>query len=302
MKTTNYTLLLYFIICFTGFANAQATTYSIRFWGSSDYIHVPNCQEAQLSGNMTLMFDIRIKSTTSLKSLICMGDDTSSVLANNDLYKVELLPGGTQLRYSHEYASGSVESVTFNWSVIFDQWTHVAIVRDNIAKTLKLYIEGTLVETKSYLNPPQGGNLDQLSFGHTLGATGDYNNGLLDNISIWDTAMDDQGIFLYAGCLPNGSDPNLVAYYNFNEGSGIIINDMVNGNNGMLYPTSLNWRTQHRIYGCTVGVPELTETSVEREVIKVYDLMGRETTFEPNKPLILLYSDGSIKKSFQTTY
>jgi len=300
MKTTNYTLLLYFFLGFMGVVNAQATTYSIRFWGSADYIHVPNCQQAQLTGDMTIMFDTRIKSTTSLKSLICMGDDTSSVMTNNDLYKVELLPGGSQIRYSHEYGSGSLEQVTFNWSVIVDQWTNIAIVRDNTAKTLDLYIEGTLVETKSYVNPPQGGNLDQLSFGHTLGAIGDFNNGLLDNISIWDAAMDDQTVFLYAGCLPSGNDTNLVAYYNFDEGTGILVNDLVNGNNGLLYGTSLNWRTQHRFYGCTVGIPELENTNQDREIIKVYDLMGRETVIEPNKLLILLYDDGSTQKVFHT--
>ena len=45
---------------------------------------------------------------------------------------------------------------------------------------------------------------------------------------------------------------------------------------------------------CSMGVGNLS--SAPKKLHKVLDLMGRETTFKPNTPLIYLYSDGSTEK------
>ena len=49
---------------------------------------------------------------------------------------------------------------------------------------------------------------------------------------------------------------------------------------------------------CAVGLGELSQTP--KELVKIVDLIGRETTFEPNTPLIYIYiySDGTIEKVF----
>lgn len=44
---------------------------------------------------------------------------------------------------------------------------------------------------------------------------------------------------------------------------------------------------------CYVSIEELS--SSPKELIKIIDLMGRETEFKPNTPLIYIYSDGSTK-------
>ena len=47
-----------------------------------------------------------------------------------------------------------------------------------------------------------------------------------------------------------------------------------------------------------VGFEELTNGTVE--LVKIVDLMGRETKFKPNTPLIYIYSDGSTERVFKT--
>ena len=37
-----------------------------------------------------------------------------------------------------------------------------------------------------------------------------------------------------------------------------------------------------------------------KTLVQILDLMGRETTFKPNVPLIYLYDDGSTEKVFVT--
>jgi Leucine-rich repeat (LRR) protein len=49
----------------------------------------------------------------------------------------------------------------------------------------------------------------------------------------------------------------------------------------------------------TLGINELTTT---KNLIQILDLMGRETSFKPNTPLIYVYDDGSIEKVFSVEY
>ena len=48
-----------------------------------------------------------------------------------------------------------------------------------------------------------------------------------------------------------------------------------------------------------VGLSELTTT---KNLIKILDMMGRETSFRPNTPLIYVYDDGSVEKVFSVEY
>ena len=50
---------------------------------------------------------------------------------------------------------------------------------------------------------------------------------------------------------------------------------------------------------CTANITELTTS---KNLIQILDLMGRETSFKPNIPLIYVYDDGSIEKVFSVEY
>ena len=49
----------------------------------------------------------------------------------------------------------------------------------------------------------------------------------------------------------------------------------------------------------SVGISELTTS---KNLIQILDIMGRETSFKPNTPLIYVYDDGSIEKVFSVEY
>ena len=49
-----------------------------------------------------------------------------------------------------------------------------------------------------------------------------------------------------------------------------------------------------------VGLTSLD--SANRKLIQILDMMGRETTFKPNTPLIYVYDDGSTEKVFSVEY
>lgn len=72
--------------------------------------------------------------------------------------------------------------------------------------------------------------------------------------------------------------------------------------------TTGNYAVEITLNGCTdvstcylvdfTGIEELTLGS--KKIVKVTDLLGRETTFRPNTPLIIIYDDGSIDRIFAT--
>ena len=48
------------------------------------------------------------------------------------------------------------------------------------------------------------------------------------------------------------------------------------------------------------GIDELTVTN--KELIRIVDLLGRETEFKPNTPLIFIYSDGTLERVMEVKY
>ena len=67
---------------------------------------------------------------------------------------------------------------------------------------------------------------------------------------------------------------------------------------GWYYESSFN---QEIIVGeqPSIGITELTTS---KNLIQILDLMGRETSFKPNTPLIYVYDDGSTEKVFSVEY
>ena len=60
-----------------------------------------------------------------------------------------------------------------------------------------------------------------------------YFDGRIDEVRIWNIARNQEEIVSSMDSSLTGQESGLVAYYNFDEGSGIILNDLTgNGHNG----------------------------------------------------------------------
>lgn len=76
----------------------------------------------------------------------------------------------------------------------------------------------------------------------------------------------------------------------------------------------LNWNTEEIITAvltkqylfsirCLKADPSsLSELTTSKNLIQILDMMGRETSFKPNTPLIYVYDDGSTEKVFSVEY
>lgn len=67
----------------------------------------------------------------------------------------------------------------------------------------------------------------------------------------------------------------------------IELNAHVNNGGLCLYPASTG-------QNCSLGIQELSNSEVKLQ--KIVDLMGRETEFKPNTPLIFIYEDGTTER------
>lgn len=112
-------------------------------------------------------------------------------------------------------------------------WNHIAAVFDN--GTMSIYVNGFEVANGSAnINAIVGSNL-KFYFGEdNAGADNENLNGKLDEVRFWSKALTQTDIMnnMY-NCLA-GSEANLMAYYNFEDGAGEIVSDLtVNEKHGV---------------------------------------------------------------------
>ena len=160
-----------------------------------------------------------------------------------------------------------------------------------------LYKNGVSVETVD-----SQGTVSPSSSSILFGQEGNnsaYYTGLLDDIHIWNTALTQSQIQQFTNCPPMGTETGLIGYWNFEEGIGVTADDLTsNGNMGVL--SGPTWSNDVPAYNCNVGISELS--SQPKNLIQILDMMGRETSFKPNTPLIYVYDDGSTEKVFSVEY
>ncbi|MBN1676799.1 MAG: Ig-like domain-containing protein, partial [Kiritimatiellae bacterium] len=115
-------------------------------------------------------------------------------------------------------------------------WQHVAGVYDT--STVKIYIDG-VERASSAVTAPAGDASIPLWIGNWYCDNGRPYNGVIDEVRLWNTPR--SGAQIQAGmCVGlTGTEPGLVGYWKFDEGSGQIVNDSSgDGNHGTLGRTA----------------------------------------------------------------
>lgn len=223
--------------------------YTFDFDGSNDYVHIPNSADINSGGpypsrTIEVWFfcdDI----TPSGKQVIY--EEGGTVNGFNIYITNGVLYGGG-------YAESNSWAGTYHsTSMISSQtWHHVAIVLDNGGTSpspdkFKAYLDGVEFGSGPGAQlPAHGGDIaigrrgDAQFHDGDVSGSGNYFNGKIEEFRMWDDArtVDEIRMEMHRELLSPSTEPNLIAYFRFNEAIGRILNDLSgSSNHGKFYNT-----------------------------------------------------------------
>jgi len=222
--------------------------HSINFDGNNDYILIPDNAALDLTQNYTLEAWIFPESFSWLAGIISKYQTSAA--------------NGYMLRLTHQspYTGLGFDEVVTNTGLLnSNQWYHIAAVNNGGIR--KLYVNGVEHNLSgSSLNVSANNN--PLRIGSDYASR--YFDGRIDEVRIWNIARGQDDIITTMDTVLSGSEAGLVAYYSFNEGSGIILNDQTgNGHNGTLVGGA-SWASGYTLSGL------LGDVNFD-EVLNIYD-------------------------------
>ena len=293
MKTLLLTLLLVPMVVF------GQNNYSMSFDGQDDYLSLSNID---MSANSSLSICAWIKPTdiSSQPGTQILRQDYADffIMFEHDAGL------GTRMNFGLSTSSGFDQFyITIDTTEWIDLWTFITVTYDGGTKAI--YRDGELLGT----NNGNGGNIIYSPGSFRIGSfdnngvSEEHYSGNIDDVSIWDYDLESAEIQQYMDCPPVGNEEGLLGYWNFEEGSGTTLttDQTSNGNDGTLNG-GVTWSADVPAVNCgNVGLTDQNPIQF-KNLIKILDLMGRETSFKPNTPLIYVYDDGSIEKVFSVEY
>lgn len=107
---------------------------------------------------------------------------------------------------------------------VANQWSHVAITYDG--SDARLYSNGHLVRSETLGKPiSSGGSGAWLTLGNNFPGADEFSNASFDDVRIWSIVRTENEIRCDMRSKLSGSEPGLLAYYDFDEASGQIVAD-----------------------------------------------------------------------------
>ena len=198
--------------------------YSLSFDGVDDYVDVNNTNAIGPTTSSDFSISLWVKVSSIYGNIISIYDNLNS--SNSNFY---LGFNGT----NNFRVTGNGTNVLDFGTPILNTWYYISIVFQSNGD-VNAYNNGTLAGT-SNLNLNSSISTVPISFGKVNGSFPGFLEGEIDQVSIWDFALDSTQIQTYMNCPPTGNEAGLVGYWNFEEGTGTTTADQTsNGNDGTL--------------------------------------------------------------------
>ena len=163
------------------------------FDGTNDVISYAAATDFVITGNLS--FYLIVKMDSGANGLIMAMEKTAGETeADNTMLWLDIQGASNSwdIRYIHEYSSGTNEANTFLTNIANDTFTGIGVVRDVVANTVKMWKDGVLVDTFNYTNDPTIGATTSipLHFGERLGGSFD-GDVFVAEPALWNAAIPD---------------------------------------------------------------------------------------------------------------
>ncbi|MEX2600381.1 MAG: invasin domain 3-containing protein [Balneolaceae bacterium] len=212
---------------------------ALEFDGSDDYLDLGSTGIIGSRTAFTLEAWVKLSDITSSHAIYGEFRDGDSLTRN--YFQIS---NGTVV--FDQWASGeSLDGQTITADgVPEDEWTHVAYVRDGAFQAI--YLNGVEAASNQDAETYSGSEPTGIAIGRRLGSSGGSNlNGALDELRLWSVARTAEEIAGSWNRKTDGTDEDLLAWYDFNEESGIseLTDRSGNGWDGTLenFDTSSSW-------------------------------------------------------------
>ncbi len=182
------------------------------FNGSNNYIQVPHSSTFNITGAITLSVWLNTSNVNLSQRII---DKTT--VGGSDAYTVDFRPS-QQIRFIVANADSNGQTQAQSNAVFTqnNQWYHFVVTYDN--SNVRFYSDGILINTKTQTGSSVN-NSNPLRFGANSLLNGDWFNGKLDDIRIYNRALTDSEVqqLYQAEAPPIDITSGLVAHYKFEK-------------------------------------------------------------------------------------
>jgi concanavalin A-like lectin/glucanase superfamily protein/type IX secretion system substrate protein/PKD domain-containing protein len=222
-----------FLVCvmFTWFhCHSQISLTALRFDGINDYVHIPapsGFYSVVGSNQFTIEAWIRADGTNlSAEDIILTS--RNETMGSNEGFTLSIFNG-----YLSLWGPAAQTSVQVN--IKDGICHHVAVVRQG--STVTAYIDGTAY-TNVLADPGDISSSQPVYIGkwfNPFGGFTSYFNGIIKEVRVWSFSRTQSEIQNNMNAVVSSSDPLLVDYFRFNEGTGSVVNDFGDGGFGGNY-------------------------------------------------------------------
>jgi len=233
------TMIILIVLCLSFVSALMAQNHMLYFDGIDDYVEVEDVSDFQFA-NESFSASCWVKvadNANTYRSYICLSTSGGNPRIRLLKYRSGLAHGRLRVEIT---ASGqsAISSISTGSEIPKNEWIHLAYVVDYENSLLKFYIDGIFQGSANLVNFDfsSGPNL-RLTFGRDP-VYGHIHNSVMDEVRIWNTALDQSTIQEWMDKSVTPAHPNwsdLIGYWKFDEGSGQTVFDSSgNGNDGRL--------------------------------------------------------------------
>ena len=223
--------LVALLMCAVSLGSA-AQNFSLQFNGESDFVHIPHTllYEEEFTIAFWVLPELPATTTTMVQQIFFNGrSEFTSHSIEPDSYSLllDLQSDGGYYTSVNGDESGPGSLLTED-AIDFDSWNHIAITYSE--GTLSHFTNGEVTASMDYSIQVQNDFETTLGIGHGSSEL-NFFDGKLDELSIWEVALDEAEIEAVMNCPLTGSESGLRAYWGFGEGTGSTVSDLPDGNN-----------------------------------------------------------------------
>jgi len=263
---------------------------ALEFDGVDDYVNIPDNISLRLPSTLTVetwvkpIYDGR---SYWVDAIIVKGQNVGwgpyynyrVAMENQNLYTWGITRSGAELYF-------------FGGTPIYGNWQHLAVVADG-TKCIA-YVNGTEVASREAAGPYLTFEGYPLQIGGHAITNARWFSGLIDEVRIWNSARTVDEIRANMHRKPDTGEPNLVGYWNFDEGEGGIAADSSgNGNDGDV--VGAVWTDSIPLVGDICSLEGLVERNLSDVLDLKIDALGILGAAIDKEEALLDFMDTSFK-------